>query len=946
MPVDAELISSENFNIKFKNYLRDFYIYQFKERGSDFKIRGTNDKSDLNKDIIDGTFYPDAKRLRYVLEQDAGVQWSKGDFVDLKKGRINTNRENKRVECVTVDARRISNNPFFSLYQHCSESALYAGTHFSFTYALLMYFQLGKKVHRADYSPLKADKAVELNDYLKEIATLVESEVRRHNPKAWDELSEDDKEKFALEAIERFSKDHDGLEEVYDHMILNKKRIIFSNGEFVLEDDTDNFIEKNTLFYIMQHYNVEVDDKQFGNKMRELTRLGVVNAKKIGQRIYYSVSDVFIDDMLGDDKDLQVRFSDMISFFSQVSLLGEIGSYISDRLPGYKSDSIYYKHNYLKRALNDYNNIDLLYAIKNGLWIAIEYRNAAIRDLNYQCFICYPIEIRESVTDGRHYLLYYHPGYRSVSALRIEFIDSITMGHMTPGVHFEEDMERAKKLISYTWGTAFRDFQNGNVKASFEPNRVRIIVCCSEKEAFIKSRIQREIRNCADFDEMELDGYGHCLELVAEVANPWEMLQWLRSYTTRIVTVEINGEEYDGFVEDVAKTYESYFDPFSAKAETDTLWNSEKSVLLESIDDSFTPTDDMHSLLFNEIFGISFNKLGELLLSIARKGTIAREHIKEMKNAYADFFSSEQFSDIVQWETADRRLEQADGFVRAFVNFSGNYVNSIFSIADGGIIKKAKDLLPLTSLEIQWLQNILTHPLAKCFLSDGEIKQFIEWLPEMDWFDIHSVVLHDQFLDVETFYQQQNFGSSVKNIMRAIREKREVNIKYKSQYGRVSVYACAPAYIEYSKRDNRIRVHAVGKSKAVKTFNLERILDVCVTDNYFDAEENKKEIDNYIRGNERELVVFFNETKNVPDRILTEFSCFKKKCVKWGNDRYRMTLYYDKEDKREIIVRLLSYGASVYVFDDTGDVRHELIERLEHQLELSKRIDGILPREQ
>ena len=59
-----------------------------------------------------------------------------------------------------------------------------------------------------------------------------------------------------------------------------------------------------------------------------------------------------------------------------------------------------------------------------------------------------------------------------------------------------------------------------------------------------------------------------------------------------------------------------------------------------------------------------------------------------------------------------------------------------------------------------------------------------------------------------------------------------------------------------------------------------------------------------------------------------------------------MTLYYDKEDKREIIVRSLSYGASVYVFDDTGDVRHELIERLEHQLELSKRIDGILPREQ
>ena len=48
MAVDAELISSEGFNLKFKNYLRDFFIYQFKERGSDFKVKGTNDKANVN----------------------------------------------------------------------------------------------------------------------------------------------------------------------------------------------------------------------------------------------------------------------------------------------------------------------------------------------------------------------------------------------------------------------------------------------------------------------------------------------------------------------------------------------------------------------------------------------------------------------------------------------------------------------------------------------------------------------------------------------------------------------------------------------------------------------------------------------------------------------------------------------------------------------------------
>lgn len=48
-----------------------------------------------------------------------------------------------------------------------------------------------------------------------------------------------------------------------------------------------------------------------------------------------------------------------------------------------------------------------------------------------------------------------------------------------------------------------------------------------------------------------------------------------------------------------------------------------------------------------------------------------------------------------------------------------------------------------------------------------------------------------------------------------------------------------------------------------------------------------------------------------------------------------MTLYYDREDEKEIIIRLLSYGSLVFVFDDTGKVRHELIKRLENQLELS-----------
>lgn len=944
MAVDAEFISTEGFNLKFKNYLRDFYIYQFKERGSDFKTKGTNDKSNVNKDIIDGTFYPDAKRLQYALEQSAGVQWNKGEFVDLRRGKINKKRENKRVECITVDSRRIESNPFFSLYQLCSESALNPGTHFAFIYTLLLYFQLGSKVKRVDDSPLKHDQYKKMNSNLQELAVSIESEVCRHRPQRWEDLSSKDKETFALKAIERFPEEHYGLDDIYDYMILNKQKLIFEDGKFSLTNDESCYIEKNVLFNVMQQYGIEVDDKQFGNKMRELTLLGVVKCEKRGRRIYYALSDVFLNDVLPDNDNLRIRMSDCISFFAQTCALGEIGSYILNRLPKVPTNHIHFKHSYIKRALNDYNNIDLLYAIKNELWAVIEYRNASLNDLEYQRIICYPIEVRESVLDGRQYLIYYHPYFRSVSAIRIEFIDNIILGKLPKEKYFDDDMKRAETLIGHTWGTAFDKFQEGNVKTPFEPNRVRVIIKLENNEGFIRARLQREARKCALFDEIELDDYGRCIEVVAEVANPWEMLQWLRSYITRVVVIEINGKEFSGFNDDVIRTYESYIEP-SPKTTANISSRAGKSIIRDDIPDEFVQVDAVHGLLFNEIFGIAFNKLGKTLLSLIKQGKLSHEFIKGLKSDYAQYFLFDQFSEVTQWDTEDKRLKQADGFIRAFITHQGDQINAIFSLIDEHCINNPMDLLPLTSIETQWICNVLSHPLAKCFLSDSEIACILDRLSGIDLFDVNSVVLHDQYIGVDDFYQTPNFGETIKNIIMAIRENRMIKIKYQSQYGRQSNYVCAPVYIEYSKRDNRIRIRAVSKSDVVKTFNLERILDVAVMEDFFDKDASQQVVENDIKENERELVIFFNETKNVPDRILTEFSCFKKKCIKWGSERYRMTLYYDKEDTREILIRLLSYGPLINVFDDTGDVRHELIERLEHQLELTKCMDLVFSNE-
>ena len=174
MAIDAEFVSSRSFNLKFKNYLRDFYIYQFKEKSLDFKVKGS--QGNLNKNILDSIFNADVKRLRYALEQSAGVKWDKGE-------------KNKQVECVTIDTRQIFNNPFFSLYQFCSGSTEIFGTNIAFVYNLLLYFQLGKQIERTDYKPLNDDQTKNLNSFLKYFAEEIESKERHHNPKNWNDFS-------------------------------------------------------------------------------------------------------------------------------------------------------------------------------------------------------------------------------------------------------------------------------------------------------------------------------------------------------------------------------------------------------------------------------------------------------------------------------------------------------------------------------------------------------------------------------------------------------------------------------------------------------------------------------------------------------------------------------------------------------------------------------------
>lgn len=776
-------------------------------------------------------------------------------------------------------------------------------------------------------------------------------------------------------------------------------------------DASGDYIDKDTIEKVLSDYQDEYDftlieeaedgvytirysyaiDKDVVCRLKK-DLLSVCKECRESERVYFGLSSYNIKQILGDDKDLAVRFSEMVSFFSQTALLGEVGDYVSDRLPP-SAWKMFYKHNYIVKALNDYNNIDLLYAMQNPspqnhYWIEIECRDA-LGEVGYQHFVCYPIEIRENVSDGQQHLIYYHPVYRSIASIRIDFIDRVVVCRSTTKLlHFGPDIERAHKLIKCTWGLHFADFYEGNVKSDPHPSEVTFTIQFKNEhevdgkkvsENFIKDRIRREIdKEVGCFKEEKLNETHSLLKITVSVINPFDMIHWIRTYTKRICNIKI---EYSSFMDDVERAKKMYSWPTPERVLT-TLDGGDNRVLYSN-DVKFIPIESKSERLFNEFYCETFRKLAKTLGQMVLKGNFDQDFADQLRRSYVGIPKTGKRRTKTEEKQYESRENQFNDLLNKFTRKEFNRYTSIYSISDGTNLTSIYELIPLTDIEVQWLINILSHKLARAFLSSSEIENIQARLPKMKWFDVfdsetvklsdrHSETSLEEYYDKvqkrdvdinnETCFVNADYGIIIRKMMQAIQGKRVVEVTYCSQYGTTTDYTFVPYCVEYSKRDNRFRVKAVCKTRDRQKFYGVRTFPVDLISSYKETEEVvpgkiiNDNVNNYKglnadgtkipvekrnkrnRGGTREVVVHFSDCDGVPDKILTEFSCYEKTCVRWGNGRYRMALTYYEEDCNEIVIRLLGYGSLITVtsVDDSDPVVKELVKRYENQVDLYK----------
>ena len=663
-------------------------------------------------------------------------------------------------------------------------------------------------------------------------------------------------------------------------------------------------------------------------------------------------------------------FKTMCDFFSQYYPMGELGTIISQRCGCmenvYDKECFCFKHNYLQKTLYDYNLIDILYAIENQYKCLIEYSHGTNMGLLQEIII--PLEIRISVINGREYVLYYHIGERRIMALRLEFIDKITVFSNIRSIkkvqqrvqktgrkiqrdiisqetvnYDEEEIDHqlltANQMLPYIWGT---DISECAVTEQWKDRLINItipVIYNLGKEGYIGKRLKKENR----FQQNEKH---------LSLFPTKELRNWMRSFYMRINAAPDTVIDSFSIYSDVEAMWNVYFNKKilagggrAAHEHKDVEDNIEYGYMIEG---DIVPSTEGHGALFNELFSKYAIVLAEAVLGCSKENTsVNLDEILEQKIQKAFGYYSQDEIHKVRAELSlyiqNSELVDKEGKSR-FILENGDYLYN---------------LLPLTKMELRWLLTVLEDPLARIFLSEDQIaaaKRIIQDSPlDIQAFQLGVINYFDRYYSENkvTVGKKNSIQDGrhskkelyyIRTVYQAMKEQTRLRIEYFNWEGKKRYAVCSPVWIEYSRRDDVFRVWYVQNEKnKIRKINISRVTKITVlSDKKYNKDEQRAKLKKLYEATMTSIKVeFYQGDRNLPDRILTEFSLWKKKCVyDILTSKYAMTLYYSTLDEKEILIRLLGYGPYIRVIaPENNYVLCELKRRITVQKDLIQEKD-------
>ncbi len=227
---------------------------------------------------------------------------------------------------------------------------------------------------------------------------------------------------------------------------------------------------------------------------------------------------------------------------------------------------------------------------------------------------------------------------------------------------------------------------------------------------------------------------------------------------------------------------------------------------------------------------------------------------------------------------------------------------------------------PMTLLEKRWLNAIAADP--RCKLFSLPIPTFADVPP---LFTADDVYVFDRYLDGDP-YEDAHYIEVFRTILQAIRTKTPLHITMLSRAEEVHSMCVMPHHLEYSERDDKFRLIAVGRSKFT-IINLNRI-QTCNMEPNASAFHAKQPQPKYCT-----LVLSLRDERKALERAMLHFAHFEKQAVRDDASHYTITLRYIAEDETELLIRVLSFGPMIEVKAPDA-FRAQIRERLQRQYNL------------
>ena len=287
-------------------------------------------------------------------------------------------------------------------------------------------------------------------------------------------------------------------------------------------------------------------------------------------------------------------------------------------------------------------------------------------------------------------------------------------------------------------------------------------------------------------------------------------------------------------------------------------------------------------MIFSEIYGSYFNAVAQIL-ETAVNGNLTQKDI----------------TDIV--------LDKAFG--ESIINLPAKIKSSNWGLLTDDLKTSIKNVpkMPLTTLQKRWLKAIMYDPRIKLFGIDMSGLDDVEPLYSQETF-----VYFDRYSDGDP-YTDETYIKNFQTVLKALKEHRQVNIRFVSQHGVEHEKQITPYRLEYSPQDDKFRLLSK-TSDRVWIINMARVTECSIG-------RKIKEVDMQIPVRKREIVIELTDERNALERAMFHFSHLEKKTERIDDNRYRITLWYDKDDETEILIRILSFGPMIRVIGPNDFVK-------------------------